>query len=93
LARDINRNIEGNKITSEQAIKPLVGSWTRNEFLRKLRSLNLFFPPPPIMGDWKMFEQNQDREMLDAFQRILDFVNGDIPNIPGNWFLRDLMFP
>jgi len=40
-----------------------------------------------------MFEQNQDREMLDAFQRILDFVNGDIPNIPGNWFLRDLMFP
>ena len=83
LAREINRNIEDIKITSEQAIKSLVGSWDKNEFLRELRSLNPFFLS--IMGDWKMLEQNQDREMLDTFQKILDFVKGDIPSIPGNW--------
>ena len=79
LAREINRNFEGNKITPEQAIKSLVGSWKKDEFLRELKSLNPFFLP--IIGDWKMFEQNQDMEMLDAFQKILDFVKGDIPSI------------
>jgi hypothetical protein len=83
LAGEINRNIEGYNITPEQTIKSLVSSWKKNEFLRELKSLNPFFLP--IIGDWKMLEQNQDREMLDTFQKILDFVKGDIPSIPGNW--------
>jgi hypothetical protein len=72
-----------NKITPEQAIKSLVGSWKRNEFLRELKSLIPFFLP--IIGDRKMLEANQDREMMDALEKIQDFVEGKIPSIPGNW--------
>jgi len=31
-----------------------------------------------------MLEANQDMEIIDALKKILDFVNLEIPNIPGH---------
>jgi len=31
-----------------------------------------------------MLEANQDMEIIDALKKILDFVNEEIPSIPGH---------
>jgi len=81
MMKDINRGLGDSKITPEQLTIPLINSWKKKVFSRLLCSLHPFLLP--IIGDRKMLEANQDREMADALEMISEFVEGKIPIIPG----------
>jgi len=83
MVKEINKELGHSKITPEQVAIPLINSWKKRGFYRVFWSLNPF--PLPIIGDEEMLEANQDREMMDALEKIQDFVEGKIPSIPGNW--------
>jgi len=83
MMKEVNRELGGSKITPDQVIGLLVNSGKKKGFFRVFWSLHPF--PLPIIGEREMLEANQDMEMMDAFQKILDFVEGKIPSIPGNW--------
>jgi len=83
MMKEINKELGDSKITPDQVIKPLINSWKKKGFFRVLSSLHPFLLP--ITGDEEMLEANQDREMMDALEKIQDFVEGKIPSIPGNW--------
>jgi len=83
MLKDINRVLGDIKITPEQLAGPLINSWKKKVFSRVFWSLHPFLLP--IIGDRKMLEANQDKEMADALEKIFKFVEGKIPIIPGNW--------
>jgi len=66
MIKDINRVLGYIKITPEQVTIPLINSWKKKVFSRVLWSLHPFLLP--IIGDRKMLEANQDREMIDALK-------------------------
>jgi len=84
MMKDINSGFVDIKITPEQVARPLINSWKKKVFSRLLWSLHPFLLP--IIGDRKMLEANQDMEIIDALEKIQDFVEGKIPIIPGNWY-------
>ena len=83
MIKEINKELGDSKITPEQLTIPLINSWKKRGFSRVLWSLNPFLLP--IIGGRGDLEANQDREMIDAFEKIFEFVEGKIPIIPGNW--------
>jgi len=83
MIKEVNKELSHSKITPEQVTVPLINSWKKRGFSRVFWSLNPF--PLPIIGDRGMLEANQDREMIDALEKIFEFVEGKIPSIPGNW--------
>ena len=83
IIKEVNKELGDSKITSEQVTIPLINSWKKKIFSRVLWSLHPFLLP--IIGDRKMLEANQDMEMMDALEKIYEFVEGKIPIIPGNW--------
>ena len=82
MIKDIKRGFDNIKITPEQLTIPLINSWKIKGFFTVLSSLHPFHLP--IIGDRKMLEENQDMEIIDALEKILDFVNVEIPIIPGH---------
>jgi len=82
IIKDINRGLGDSKITPEQVTIPLINSWKKKRFSKVFWSLHPFLLP--IIGNRKMLEANQDREMADALEKIQDFVEGKIPIIPGH---------
>jgi len=82
MIKDINRGLGDSKITPEQVAGPLINSWKKKVFSRVFWSLNPFLLP--IIGDRKMLEANQDMEIIDDLKKILDFLNVEIPSIPGH---------
>jgi len=82
MIKDINKELGDSKITPEQVARPLINSRKKRGFSRVLWSLHPFLLP--IIGDRKMLEANQDMEIIDALKKILDFVNVEIPSIPGH---------
>ena len=82
MIKDINKELGDSKITPEQLAIPLINSWKKKRFSRVLWSLHPFLLP--IIGDEKMIEANQDREMADALEKISEFEEGKIPSIPGH---------
>ena len=83
MTKEVNKELGEIKITPEQLAIPLINSWKKRGFSRVLWSLHPFLLP--IIGDRKMLEANQDRELADALEKIFEFVEGKIPIIPGNW--------
>ncbi len=83
MIKDTKSGLRYSKITPEQVARPLIKSWKKRGFSRLLWSLHPFLLP--IIGDRKMLEANQDIEIIDALKNILDFINVEIPSIPGNW--------
>jgi len=82
MIKEVNKELGDSKITLEQVAIPLINSWKKKVFSRLLWSLHPF--PLPIIGDRKMLEANQDIEIIDALKKILDFLNVEIPSIPGH---------
>jgi len=82
MIKEVNKELGDSKITPEQVTVPLINSWKKRGFSRVLWSLHPFLLP--IIGDRKMLESNQDMEIIDALKSILDFVNLEIPSIPGH---------
>jgi len=82
MIKDKNRGLGDIKITPEQVARPLINSWKKKVCSRLLWSLHPFLLP--IIGDREMPEANQDMEIIDALKKILDFVNVEIPSIPGH---------
>ena len=82
MIKDINSGLGDIKITPEQVTVPLISSWKKKVFSRMFWSLHAFLLP--ITGDEEMLEANQDTEIIDALKKILDFVNLEIPSIPGH---------
>jgi len=82
IIKEINKELGDSKMTPEQVARPLINSWKKKGFSRVLWSLHPFLLP--IIGDEKMLEANQDMEIIDALKNILDFVNVEIPSIPGH---------
>jgi len=82
MIKKVNKELGDRKITPEQLARPLINSWKKRGFSRVLWSLNPFLLP--IIGDRKMLEANQDMEIIDALKSIPDFVNLEIPSIPGH---------
>ena len=82
MIKEVNKELGDSKITPEQVARPLINSWKKRGFSRVLWSLHPFLLP--IIGDRKMLEANQDRELADALEKIFEFVEGKIPIIPGN---------
>jgi len=83
MMKEINKELGDSKITPEQVTIPLINSWKKRGFSKVFWSLHPF--PLPIIGERGMLEANQDREMIDALEKIFEFVEGKIPSIPGNW--------
>jgi len=83
MIKEVNKELGHSKITPEQVARPMINSWKKKGFSRLIWSLHPFLLP--ITGDRKMLEANQDREMIDALEKIFEFVEGKIPIIPGNW--------
>jgi len=83
MIKEVNKELGDSKITPEQVTIPLINSWKKRGFSRVFWSLHPF--PLPIIGERGMLEANQDREMIDAFEKISEFVEGKIQSIPGNW--------
>ncbi len=82
MIKEVNKELGDSKITPEQLTIPLINSWKKRGFSRVLWSLHPFLLP--IIGDRKTLEANQDVEIIDALKKILDFVNVEIPSIPGH---------
>jgi len=82
MIKEVNKELGDSKITPEQLAIPLINSWKKKRFSKVLWSLHPFLLP--ITGDRKMLEANQDMEIIDALKKILDFVNVEIPSIPGH---------
>ena len=82
MIKDTNSGLRYSKITPEQVAMPLINSWKKKGFSMVLLSLHPFLLP--IIGDRKMLEENQDMEIIDALKNILDFLNVEIPSIPGH---------
>ena len=83
MIKEVSKELGDIKINPEQVAIPLINSWKKKGFSKVLWSLHPFLLP--IIGDRKMLEANQDREMADALEKISEFVEGKIPSIPGNW--------
>jgi len=83
MIKEVNKELGDSKITPEQVTVPLINSWKKKGFSRVFWSLNPFLLP--ITGNEEMLEENQDREMADALEKIFEFVEEKIPIIPGNW--------
>jgi len=83
MIKEVNKELGDSKITPEQLTIPLINSWKKKGFSRLLWSLHPFLLP--IIGEREMLEANQDTEMIDALEKISEFVEGKIPSIPGNW--------
>lgn len=83
MIKEVNKELGDSKITPEQVARPLINNWKKKGFSRVLWSLHPFLLP--IIGDRKVLEANQDREMADALEKIFEFVEGKIPIIPRNW--------
>ena len=82
MIKEVNKELGDSKITPEQLAIPLINSWKKKRFSKVLWSLHPFLLP--IIGDRKMLEANQDIEIIDALKNILDFINVEIPSIPGH---------
>jgi len=83
MIKEVNKVLGNSKITPEQVARPLINSWNKKGFFTVLSSLHPFLLP--ITGDEEMLEANQDMEIIDALEKISEFVEGKIPIIPGNW--------
>jgi len=82
MIKEVNKELGDIKINPERVARPLINSQKKRGFSRVLWSLHPFLLP--IIGDRKMLEANQDMEIIDALRKILDFVNVEIPSIPGH---------
>ena len=83
MIKEVNKELGDSKITPEQLTIPLINSWKKKRFSRLLWSLHPFLLP--IIGDRKMLDANQDREMANGLEKISEFVEGKIASLPGNW--------